>query len=84
VADLGLTSIDRMELVTVLEQEYRLDIDDTQAGLQTTVSDLRSMVKKQEQVTHHDHFRFWTNNRFFSGMRRVWDRLCHGLCSAVL
>ena len=78
VADLGLTSIDRMELVTVLEQEYRLDIDDTQAGLQTTVSDLRSMVKKQEQVTHHDHFRFWTNNRFFSGMRRVWDRLCHG------
>ena len=32
VADLGLTSIDRVELVNFLEQEYRLDIEDGQIG----------------------------------------------------
>jgi long-chain acyl-CoA synthetase len=77
-ADLGLTSIDRVELVSFLEQEYRLDIDDAQIGVLTKVSDLRQMIGKREKLTHHDHFRFWTNNRFFRGVRSVWDTLFHG------
>ena len=78
VTDLGLTSIDRVELVSFLEQEYRLDIEDSQIGPQTRVSDLRTMIAKREKVTRHDHFRFWTNSRFFRGVRMAWDALLHG------
>ena len=78
VADLGLTSIDRVELVSYLEQEFRLDIEDSQIGPQTRVSDLRTMIAKREKLTRHDHFRFWTNSRFFRGVRMVWDALIHG------
>lgn len=78
VADLGLTSIDRVELVSYLEQEFRLDIEDSQIGAETRVSDLRTMIAKREKLSRHDHFRFWTNSRFFRGMRMVWDTLIHG------
>ena len=78
VADLGLTSIDRLELVNFLEQEYHFDIEDSQIGLQTKVSDLRQVVTKREKLTHHDYFRFWTNAGFFRGLRMVWDAVFHG------
>ncbi len=77
VADLGLTSIDRLELVNSLEQDYRLDIEDSQIGPQTRVSDLRRIIAKREKPVHRDHFRFWTNARFFRGVRMVWDALLH-------
>jgi long-chain acyl-CoA synthetase len=78
VDELGLTSIDRLELVNALEQEYRLDIEDSQIGPQTRVSDLRQMIAKREKLTRHDHFRFWTNGRFFRGVRMAWDAVING------
>ncbi len=78
VADLGLSSIDRLELVNFLEQEYRLDIDDSRIGPETKVSDLRQMIAKREKLTSHDHFRFWTNGHLCRALRMVWDTLCHG------
>ena len=78
VADLGLTSIARLELVSFLEQEYRCDIDESGIGPQTRVSDLRLMVTLQQKPQQHDHFRFWTNARFFKSVRGGWDALCHG------
>jgi long-chain acyl-CoA synthetase len=78
VSELGLTSIDRVELVNFLEQQYRLDIEDSQIGLETKVSDLRMIIKKREKLNSHDHFRFWTTGRFFRGVRVVWDALFHG------
>jgi long-chain acyl-CoA synthetase len=77
VADLGLTSIDRLELVNSLEQEYRLDIEDSQIGPQTRVSDLRQIIAKREKLSPNDHFRFWTNGRFFRLVRMAWDAVFH-------
>jgi long-chain acyl-CoA synthetase len=77
VADLGLTSIDRLELVSYLEQEYRLDIDDSRINQQTRVSDLRQIIAKRERPNRRDHFRFWTNALFFRRLRMVWDALIH-------
>lgn len=77
VADLGLTSIDRVELVNFLEQEYRMDIEDSQIGPETKVSDLRNIISKREKLTRHDHFRFWTNSTFFRGLRMAWDAVFH-------
>ena len=78
VTELGLTSIDRVELVSFLEQEFRLDIEDSQIGPQTRVSDLRQIITKREKLTRHDHFRFWTNAAFFRGLRTAWDAVLHG------
>lgn len=78
VADLGLTSIDRLELVNFIEQQFRLDIDDSQLGPLTKVADLRQIIAKREKPVQHDHFRFWTNAHFWRGVRKVWDSLLHG------
>lgn len=77
VADLGLTSIDRVELVSFLEQEYRLDIEDSRIGPETRVSDLRQILVKREKLNSRDHFRFWTNARFWREARRLGDTLLH-------
>jgi len=77
VTDLGLTSIDRVELVSFLEQEYRLDVEDSQIGPQTKVSDLRQIIAKREKLTQRNHFRFWTNNQFFKELRLTWDAVIH-------
>jgi len=75
VADLGLTSIARLELVNFLEQEYRLDIEDSQVGPQTRVSELRRIVTRREKVKHRGHFRFWTNSAPVKGLRALGDAL---------
>ena len=75
VTDLGLTSIDRLELVNFLEQEYRLDIEDSQIGPQTRVSDLRQIIAKREKLRRRDHFRFWTNSALIRGIRKLGDML---------
>jgi long-chain acyl-CoA synthetase len=75
VADLGLTSIDRLELVSFLEQEYRLDIDDSQIGAETRVSDLRRIVANREKVRTRSHLRFWTNSPAVRGVRMIGDAI---------
>ena len=77
VADLGLSSIDRLELVNHLEQEFRLDIEDSQIGEETRVGDLRQIITKREKLTGRDHFRFWTNTGRVRALRRVWDNIFH-------
>lgn len=77
MADLGLTSIDRLELVNYLEQEFRLDVDDSSIGPQTRVSDLRRTIEKREKPVGGGHFRFWTNGAAVRGMRRFWDAVFH-------
>ena len=75
VGDLGLTSIGRLELVNYLEQEYRLDIEDSQIGPQSRVSDLRQIIAKREKVRTRDHFRFWSNSAPVRGLRMIGDAL---------
>jgi long-chain acyl-CoA synthetase len=75
VGDLGLTSIGRLELVNVLEQEYRMDIDDSQVGPQTRVRDLRQIIAKREKVKQQRHFRFWTNTPPIRALRMLGDAL---------
>ncbi|HJV35755.1 AMP-binding protein [Geomonas sp.] len=75
VTDLGLTSIGRLELVNFLEQEFRMDIEDSQIGPQTKVSELRAIIAKREKVHHRDHFRFWTNSAPVRALRMLGDAL---------
>ena len=77
LADLGLTSIGRLELVTVLEQEYRLDLEESLIGPQTRVADLRRIIERREKPRFLDRFRFWTNTPFVRLLRKGADLILH-------
>lgn len=61
VAGLGLTSVGRLELTSYIEQEFRLDIEDTAIKQNTRVRDLREMIQKRERYEEKDRLRMWTN-----------------------
>ncbi|MDU0459439.1 MAG: AMP-binding protein [Geobacteraceae bacterium] len=77
VSGLGLTSIGRLELVSAIEREFRLDLDESLIGPQTTVAALREIVRKREKLTLNDHYRFWCNAPPVRMVRRLADTLLH-------
>lgn len=77
VADLGLTSIARLELVNVLEQEYRLDLDDALIGPQTRVAELRDLLARRERPRRQQRFRPWVNSPPMRMVRRLCDMAIH-------
>jgi long-chain acyl-CoA synthetase len=77
VSDLGLTSIGRLELVNYLEQEFRLDIDESVIDRNTRVADLRKIVAAKNRIKAGSRPRFWTNKLFFRMLRRAGDALIH-------
>ncbi|TWJ18787.1 AMP-binding protein [Geobacter argillaceus] len=79
VADLGLTSIGRLELVNAIELEYRLDLDDALIGPQSRVADLRRMIADRAKVALPRGLRFWTNSAPIVFLRRAADLLLHRL-----
>lgn len=77
VADLGLTSIGRLELVNALEMEFRLDLEDSIIGPQTRVRDLREIIGRRENIRLREHFRLWTTSGSAVAVRRLGDALVH-------
>jgi long-chain acyl-CoA synthetase len=77
VATLGLTSLGKLELVNVLEQEFRLDLDDALIGPQTKISDLRALVSRRDKRLSTDKFRSWPNTRPVQVLREVCDYTLH-------
>jgi long-chain acyl-CoA synthetase len=77
VASLGLTSIGRLELVSRLEQEFRLDLDDTAINDTTSVADLRRLLAQRKKLPASRHFHFWTNTSLGRALRQSCDLLIH-------
>jgi len=65
--DLGLSSIDRVELVSLLEQEFNIEIDDEKVLPSTRVKDVENMVKARKAVEKRVLFQRWA----LSGVSRV-------------
>ncbi|MEK7113719.1 MAG: 1-acyl-sn-glycerol-3-phosphate acyltransferase, partial [Patescibacteria group bacterium] len=75
VSDLGLTSIVRLELVNMIEQEYRLDMEDSAINQNTTVCDLRNMIEKREKHKNKNHLHSMTDNTLVRLTRGTIDKL---------
>ncbi len=75
VADMGLTSIGRLELVSFIEQEFRLDLEDTFITQKTTVGDLRSFIEKREKYKALHNLRLWTAGKWATIVRKIVDFL---------
>lgn len=73
VSDLGLSSLARLELVTCIEQKYRLDLDDSLINQETTVGSLRKIIEKRERTKSGNIFWFWTNSKWANVLRMIRD-----------
>ncbi len=58
--NLGLSSIGRVELLSRLEEEFRLDIDDESIAAETTIRDLERLIAQRIGPVHPLPFRRWT------------------------
>ncbi|MES2971128.1 MAG: AMP-binding protein [Patescibacteria group bacterium] len=57
--DLHLTSVNRIELVAFIEQEFNIDIKEDDINATTTVKELEDIVKKRAKVHESNIFRRW-------------------------
>jgi long-chain acyl-CoA synthetase len=73
--DLGLNSLSRLELVNYLEQEFRVDLEDTMINQNTTVSDLRKLLDKKRKTKKQRGLWLWLNNPVGRLMREMVDNL---------
>ncbi|HSE50044.1 MAG TPA: AMP-binding protein [Terriglobales bacterium] len=59
-ADLNLTSLDRVELMSALEDRYQLDLNETQFAGATTVAQLEQMLREQPAQRSEYEYPRWT------------------------
>lgn len=58
--DLNLSSIDRVELLSALEDRYQLEIDESDFGGATTVGDVEKMLHQPSAAESKYHYPRWT------------------------
>jgi long-chain acyl-CoA synthetase len=59
-ADLGLSSLDRVELMSVLEDRYQVDLSEARFSAVGTVGDLERMLRGEVAPTAGYHYPGWT------------------------
>lgn len=75
--DLGITSVGRLELTNYIEQEYRLDIEDTTINQHTTVGDLRRIIQQRENHDIPLRLSFYPNKPWARFLRETTHALVH-------
>ena len=69
-SDLGLNSLDRVELMSVLEDRYQVDLSETRFGTVRTVGDLERMLRGEASASPPYHYPTWV-----LGWPITWIRL---------
>jgi long-chain acyl-CoA synthetase len=59
-SDLGLSSLDRVELLSALEDRYQLDLSETRFNTARTVADLEQMLRGETVQRAPYHYPAWT------------------------
>jgi len=67
--DLGLSSIDIIELISLLEQEFNIELEEEKINPYTKVKDLEKIVKFQRFVEAISLFKEWALNPFINIFR---------------
>jgi long-chain acyl-CoA synthetase len=75
VEDLKMDSLDRVELVALIEEETGVIIDESEIGPGTTVSDIKEKVEKNKQKTERYEFKEWPLAATILSLRKLIQRL---------
>jgi long-chain acyl-CoA synthetase len=59
-SDLGLSSLDRVELLSALEDRYQVDLSETRFSTVRTVGDLEKMLRGESAPSAGYHYPTWT------------------------
>jgi long-chain acyl-CoA synthetase len=59
-SDLGLSSLDRVELISALEDRYQVDLSETRLSAARTVGDVERMVRGEARSRAEYHYPRWT------------------------
>lgn len=70
-ADLGLSSLDRVELISALEDRYQISINEAELSPDTTVAELSKILQHTEVASAHDSFPVWPQRWLVTGIRAV-------------
>jgi long-chain acyl-CoA synthetase len=73
--DLGLTSIDRVELLSAIEWAKRLDLGDVDLTSEMTVSELRQLVERKERSAPKRRFPRWARWPVVNAVRQLLQLL---------
>jgi long-chain acyl-CoA synthetase len=68
-ADLGLSSLDRVELMSALEDRYQVDLSEARFSAVRTVGDLESMLRGEAAPVAGYHYPSWTLRWPFTWIR---------------
>lgn len=68
-SDLQLTSLDRVELMSVLEQRYQVDLSEVQFQDATTIQQLEKLVSAGAPPAIHHAFPTWPQSRLITFLR---------------
>lgn len=71
--DLKLTSINRVELVSLVEQEFNIDIDEDEITADTTVGDLEHMLRERKKIEEKNTFHRWLLAPWMRHVRYVYN-----------
>ena len=74
-ADLGLSSLDRVELLSALEDRYQVDLSETRFSAVNTVGDLERLLHGQAPSREEFHYPRWAQRWPVTWIRLVTDYL---------
>jgi long-chain acyl-CoA synthetase len=69
--DLNLSSIERVELLSALEDRFQLDLDESRFTSATTVGDLEKMLSEPSRQQTHFHYPRWARRLPFAILRML-------------
>lgn len=69
--DLNLSSLDRVELLSALEDRFQVDLDETRFSAATTVGELEAMLRQPAVRPFEYHYPRWALNGVVNGLRAV-------------
>ncbi len=73
--DLGMTSINRVELLSMIETEFNLDISEDEINSETKVGDLEKIIKERKRFVQKDIYHRFLLSMPFRIVRGVYNYL---------
>jgi long-chain acyl-CoA synthetase len=73
--DLGLSSLDRVQLAAMIEEQYHFDVDETFLTSQSCVTEIEELIQKRAAAAEEKELPRWPAHPFFVFLRGMLQEL---------